>query len=88
MAAHFARGEDRILLQVKPENADADSAPVHALNLTGDQSIPSSTYAKLIVNTAASLGRQDEKPFFKNQAQTHIAKALDAFHESGADVTW
>ena len=87
MAAHFGRAEDLILLQVKPENADADWAPTHAFNLTGDRSIPSSTYAKFIVDTAASLGQQGEKAFFKNQAQTHIAKALDALHETGADVT-
>ena len=87
MAAHFGRTEDLILLQVKPESADADWEPTHAFNLTGDRSIPSSTYAKFIVDTAASLGQQGEKAFFKNQAQTHIAKALDALHETGADVT-
>ena len=87
MATHFGRSDDLILLQVKPENADPDWAPPHVFNLTGDRSIPSSTYAKFVVDTASSLGQQGEKSFFKNQAQTHIACALDALHEIRADVT-
>ncbi len=87
MAAHFGRSDDLILLRVKPDDAAPDWAPKHFFNLTGDRSIPSSTYAKFVVDTAASLGQQGEKSFFKNQAQTHIACALDALHEVRADVT-
>ena len=87
MARHFGRSDDLILLQVQPEDADPEWSPQHVFNLTGDRSIPSSTYAKFIVDTASSLGQQGEKSFFKNQAQTHIASALDALHEIRADVT-
>ncbi len=87
MARHFGRSDDLMLLQVQPDAADPDWSPLHVFNLTGDRSIPSSTYAKFVVDTASSLGQQGEKSFFKNQAQTHIAAALDALHEIRADVT-
>ncbi len=87
MAAHFNRQSDLILLQVKPDNAPPGWKPQHTYNVTSDRSIPSSTYAKFVVDTASSLGQQGDKGFFKNQAQTHIAKALDALYEIRADVT-
>ena len=87
MAAHFNRQNDLILLQVKPDNAAHGWAPKHAYNLTSDRSIPASTYAKFVVDTASSLGQQGDKGFFKNQAQTHIAKALETLYEIRADVT-
>ena len=87
MAAHFHRQNDLILLQVKPDNAGPAWAPQHAYNLTSDRSIPASTYAKFVVDTASSLGQQGDKGFFKNQAQTHIAKALETLYEIRADVT-
>ena len=39
------------------------------------------------MDTAASLGQAGDKAFFKNQAQTHIAAALETLREIGADVT-
>ena len=87
MAAHFNRQNDLILLQVKPDNAAPGWTPQHAYNLTSDRSIPASTYAKFVVDTASSLGQAGDKGFFKNQAQTHIAKALETLYEIRADVT-
>ncbi len=87
MAAHFNRQNDLILLQVKPDNAAPGWAPQHTYNLTSDRSIPASTYAKFVVDTASSLGQAGDKGFFKNQAQTHIAKALETLYEIRADVT-
>src|SRR4029453_15527404 len=45
------------------------------------------TFAKAVVDTAASLGQAGDKAFFKNQAQTHIATALETLREIDADVT-
>lgn len=87
MAAHFNRQSDLILLQVKPDNAPPNWKPTHTYNLTSDRTIPSSTYAKFVVDTASSLGQQGDKGFFKNQAHTHISKALDTLYEIRADVT-
>jgi len=87
MAKHFGREDDLILLQIKPEAADSRWTPPQTYNLTSDRGIPFNTYAKFVVDTAGSLGSKDDKGFFKNQAQTHIAVALEVLYEIGVDVT-
>jgi Type IV secretion-system coupling protein DNA-binding domain len=87
MAKHFCREDDLILLQVRPDEAASTWRPRHTYNLTSDRSIPFNTFAKAVVDTAASLGQAGDKAFFKNQAQTHIAAALETLREIGADVT-
>lgn len=87
MARHFGREKDLILLQLRPDHAPLTWRPEQTYNLTSDRSIPFGTYAKFIVDTATSLGQGGDKGFFKNQAQTHIGKALDALYEVDADVT-
>lgn len=87
MAKHFGREDDFILLQVRPDEAASTWQLRHTYNLTSDRSIPFNTFAKAVVDTAASLGQAGDKAFFKNQAQTHIAAALETLREIGADVT-
>ena len=87
MSRHFGREEDLILLQVRPDDAPAAWKPRHTYNLTSDRTIPYNTFAKAVVDTAGSLGQAGDKGFFKNQAQIHIAAALETLREIGADVT-
>jgi len=87
MAKRFGREHDLILLQVRPDDAASTWQPRHTYNLTSDRTIPYNTFAKAVVDTAASLGQAGDKAFFKNQAQTHIAAALETLREIGADVT-
>lgn len=87
MARHFGRENDLILLQVRPDSLLGDWTPTHTYNLTSDRGIPWGTYAKFVVDTASSLGQAGDKGFFKNQAQTHIAAALELLYETDADVT-
>ncbi len=88
MARHFGREDDLILLQVRPDDyAAAAWSPRHTYSLTSDRSIPYNTFAKAVVDTASSLGQAGDKGFFKNQAQIHIAAALETLREIGADVT-
>ena len=87
MARHFGREDDLILLQVRPDDAPLQWQPKHTYNLTSDRTIPYNTFAKAVVDTAGSLGQAGDKGFFKNQAQTHIAAALETLREIGADVT-
>jgi hypothetical protein len=87
MAKHFGREDDLIVLQVRPDDAASTWQPRHTYNLTSDRSIPFNTFAKAVVDTAASLGQAGDKAFFKNQAQTHIAATLETLREIGADVT-
>lgn len=67
-------------------DADTPWTPPHRYNLTGDRSIPFTTYAKFVVDTATSLGQGGDKGFFKSQAQTHIAHALEFLYELSRPV--
>ncbi len=87
MARHYGREHDLIHLQIRADDTDATWAPPHRFNLTGDRSIPFMTYAKFIVDTATSLGQSGDKGFFKSQAQTHIAHALEMLFELSRPVT-
>ena len=87
MAAHYGRAPDLVHVQIRPDGADAGWMPVHRFNLTGNRGIPFNTYAKFVVDTATSLGQGGDKGFFKSQAQTHIAHALELLHELGRPVT-
>ena len=87
MARHYCREHDLIHLQIRADDTDATWTPPHRFNLTGDRSIPFMTYAKFIVDTATSLGQSGDKGFFKSQAQTHIAHALEMLFELRRPVT-
>jgi hypothetical protein len=87
MARHYDREYDLIHLQIRPDESDSGWQPPHRFNLTGDRSIPFSTYAKYVVDAATSLGQAGDKGFFKNQAQTHIAHALELLAELQQPVT-
>lgn len=87
MATHFKRRKDLILLQVRPENASEKWKPRHTFNLTSDPSIPYTTYAKFVIDTASSLGQRGEQSFFKSQAQIHIGLALETARRSNGTVS-
>ena len=87
MATHYRRAHDLIHLQIRADDTEAHWTPPHRYNLTGDRSIPFTTYAKFVVDTATSLGQGGDKGFFKSQAQTHIAAALEMLFELNRPVT-
>ena len=80
MARHAGRADDVVLLQVGAEGR-------HRFNLVGDRSIPYSTLARCVVDTAVAMGNQSEQSFFRSAAQIHIAKGLEALDEAGFPVT-
>src|SRR5205809_7377805 len=87
MATHYNRSHDLIHIQIRPDDGPGVWTPTHRFNLTGKRSIPFSTYAKFVVDTATSLGQGGDKGFFKSQAQTHIAHALEMLFELRRPVT-
>jgi len=87
MARYYGREHDLIHLQIRANDTDGQWTPPHRYNLTGDRSIPFTTYAKFVVDTATSLGQGGDKGFFKSQAQTHIAHALEMLFELNRPVT-
>jgi hypothetical protein len=87
MAGCFGRAKDVILLQIKPAASANEQAPAHRYNLVGDRSIPFSTLARCVVDTAAALGNRQEQTFFRRATQIHIGKGLEALHILGYEVT-
>src|SRR5438045_9297869 len=87
MARHYGRQHDLIHLQIRADDTDAQWVPPNRYHLTGDRSIPFTTYAKFVVDTATSLGQGGDKGFFKSQAQTHIAHALELLFEMHQPVS-
>lgn len=80
IAGHYGAEERLITLQVKPEDAEDDWQPQYRYNLLSYPGIPASTYAKIIIDTAASLGQDSgggSGSFFKTQAQLQIEKAIE-----------
>ena len=80
MARKYGRENDLLLLQTRPDHADEDWMPPARFNLLSDLTIPWSTYASVIVDTASALasGAQD-KGFFKTQAHANIGRGIQLF---------
>ncbi|MGA7129885.1 MAG: hypothetical protein WBZ19_26460, partial [Chthoniobacterales bacterium] len=75
MTKKYGRLNDLRLLQTKPDGAGADWELPATFNLLSDDSIPGSTYATVIVDTASALaGGGEDKGFFKTQAHAHIGR--------------
>ncbi len=87
MAAHYNRAKDVLVLEVRPEESDGNWQPTHRFNLVGDRSIPNSTYAHMVIDAAQALGQSNDQGFFREQAELHIANALEALEVLGYDVT-
>jgi hypothetical protein len=78
MAGHFSRERDLVLLQTRPLGKDELCRPANTINITGDHDVPASTYARVIVDTAASLaGGRGRNPFFPIKAQIAIQTGFE-----------
>ena len=88
MAAHFGRSNDLVLLQTRPSGESVLWRPPNTINITGNPEVPSSTYAKVIVDTALSLtGGRGGNPFFPIRAQLAIQMAFDILRHLESYVT-
>ncbi len=88
MASRFGRSDDLILLQTRPIGESVLWRPPHTINITGNPDVPSSTYAKVIVDTALSLtGGRGGNPFFPIRAQLAIQMAFDILRHLECFVT-
>ena len=80
IAGNYQQSERLVTLQVRPQNAPKNWKAKYKYNLLSYPGIPASTYAKIIIDTAASLGQDSgggSSSFFKTQAQLHIEKAIE-----------
>jgi TraM recognition site of TraD and TraG len=80
MVTRYDREHDLVLLQTRPDHAREDWIPPARFNLLSDHSIPASTYATVIVDTASALtSGSEDKGFFKTQAHVHIGQGIQLF---------
>jgi hypothetical protein len=79
--------EDVLVLEVRPEQASIEWRPEHRFNLISDRSIPYSTYARMVIDAALALGQNNDQSFFREQAELHIARAMETLEILGYDVT-
>lgn len=81
IAEQLGQREDLRLIRVRPPEVPVeDWIPPLRLNLLADRSVPWTTYAKIIVDTATSAGQKGGQSFFKETARdliTHSMQALD-----------
>src|SRR5438132_5517555 len=84
MANRYGRQQDLLLLQTRPDHASEDWTPPVRFNLLSDETIPWSTYATVIVDTASSLASgTEDKGFFKTQAHANIGRGIQFFRLLG-----
>lgn len=78
-AAHHNAREKIIVFKV----GDKSSLKFNLLSYP----LPWTTYAKMIVDTASSMGQKNMESFFKEQAQGHISKCMELIDQLGEIVT-
>ena len=87
IAKHHKMSDKIVMLKVRPDSAETDWHPPFRFNLLQYEGINWASYAKLIVDTAASMGQSSDKGFFKTQAQVNIEKALELQDILGCNPT-
>jgi type IV secretory pathway TraG/TraD family ATPase VirD4 len=76
------------LIRVRPTHVPRKNwTPPLRLNLLGDPSVPWSTYAKIIVDTATAAGQKGGQSFFKETARDAITHAMHALELADLAVT-
>lgn len=88
MAAKLGQEKSLRLIRVRPTHIPPDQwTPPLRLNILGDASVPWSTYAKIVVDTATASGQRGGQAFFKETARDVITHAMHALELAELDVT-
>jgi type IV secretory pathway TraG/TraD family ATPase VirD4 len=88
MAEALGQKDSLRLIRVRPTHIAPDQwVPPLRLNILGDASVPWSTYAKIIVDTATASGQRGGQAFFKETARDVITHAMHALEAAEMPVT-
>lgn len=88
IARALGQEESLRLIRVRPAEVEPNTwTPPLRLNLLGDTSVPWSTYAKIIVDTASAAGQRGGQSFFKETARDAITHAMCALEAVDLPVT-
>jgi hypothetical protein len=90
-ARELCEGQGReaffVNVTVRPVDESTKWEAPHRYNLVSDRSLPWTTHAKAIVDTAASLSGGQQHPFFKTSAQQALANVFQLLDDLGKPVT-
>lgn len=88
MARALGQEETLRLIRVRPTHiTPAQWTPPLRLNVLADRSIPWTTYAKIVVDTATAAGQRGGQAFFKETARDVITHAMHALEAADLSVT-
>ena len=80
IAKSLGQETDLRLIRVRPPQIAPEKwTPPLRMNLLGDVSVPWTTYAKILVDTATAAGQRGGQAFFKETARDMIAHTMRAF---------
>jgi type IV secretory pathway TraG/TraD family ATPase VirD4 len=79
-----AHGREVDVIVLRASESEFEVVP---FNLVGDRNLPWETYGRIAVETAIAQGQRGDQSFFRIQAETHIARALEALHVLQRPVT-
>ena len=80
-------GREADLIHLRPRQIGETGRFPHRLNVTGDPSLPYTSRARLLVDTASALNPKDEKSFFKAKGAAHIGRVFELLDTLGRPVT-
>ena len=80
-------GRENDIIHLRPRLVGETEKPINRLNVMGDASLPFTTRARILVDTAAALNPKDEKSFFKVKGAGHIARAFELLNELDRPTT-
>lgn len=88
MARSLGQEADLRLIRVRPTQIPVEQwSPPLRLNLLADHSVPWSTYAKILIDTATAAGQRGGQTFFKEGARDAIAHMMQALALTSGRVT-
>jgi type IV secretory pathway TraG/TraD family ATPase VirD4 len=88
MARSLGQENDLRLIRVRPtEVAPEDWTPPLTMSVLADPSVPPSTYAKILVDTATAAGQRGGQAFFKETSRDAITHAMIALNLVDLAVT-
>ena len=80
-------GRQGDLIHLRPRQIGETCRFAHRLNVAGDPSLPFTSRARMLVDTASALNPKDEKSFFKAKGAAHIGRVFELLDSLGRPVT-
>jgi hypothetical protein len=80
-------GREADLIHLRPRQIGETGRFPHRFNVVGDPSLPYTSRARMLVDTASALNPKDEKSFFKSKGAAHIGRVFELLDTLERPVT-